>query len=200
MWEGKIMMKTNSGAQPGNQSAKAGRAWEDLMPTAISQVTGLRLEHFGAPVRVLGVGQTKAGRRAPLVAFEGPAPLDWCGHYHSRHVEIDCKRMTTDAPSWSWASSMSPDQVERCIAMSADGCLIGICLLIDAGFRCYGIPWQYIAAVRSRGRASVKIEELDRAAELDEVVNLRPDGGPIRLLPFLTRMVRVTGDGRTDNA
>lgn len=188
------------GAQPGNQLAKAGRAWEDLMPSAIAQVPGLRLEHFGAPVRVLGVGATKAGRRAPLVAFEGPAPLDWCGHYHSRHVEIDCKRMTVASPSWSWASSMAPDQVERCIAMSGDGCLVGICLLIDEGFRCYGIPWQYIAAIRSRGRASVKIEELDRAAEFDEVVNLRPDGGPIRLLPFIMRMARVTGDGRTDNA
>jgi hypothetical protein len=195
MWEGKVMMPIRKGAQPGNQLAKAGRAWEDLMPSAIAQVPGLRLEHFGAPVRILGVGQTKAGRRAPLVAFEGQAPLDWCGHYHSRHVEIDCKRMSTDAPSWSWASSMAPDQVERCIAMSASGCLVGICLLIDAGFRCYGLPWQYIAAVRGRGKASVRLDELDRDAETGAVVNLRPDGGPIRLLPFITRMMMVAGDG-----
>lgn len=173
------------GAQGGNKLAKIGRAWEDLMPRAVAAVPGLDLAHFGAPVRVIGVGKTTAGRRAPLVAFEGPAPLDWSGHYKGRHCEIDCKRMSAPGTAWSFISSMSPDQVDRAMRLEAGGCLVGIALLIDEGFLCYGIPWRFLARIRATGRASVKLIELADAEAAHQIVDLRPGGGPVCLQEFL---------------
>ena len=181
------------GAQVGNSLAKIGRGWEDLMPRAIAQVDGLSLAHFGAPTRIIGVGKTQAGRRAPLVAFEGPAPLDWSGHYRGRHCEIDCKRMSVPGTAWSFISSMSPDQVQRCQDLTAGGCLVGIALLIDEGFTCYGIPWRFLARIRATGRASVKLLELADALVAGQVVNLRPTGGMVELREFVALLA---GEGR----
>lgn len=185
------MSAVHKGAQAGNNLAKTGRGWEDLMPPAIRAVDGLHLEHFGAPTRIIGVGATKGGRRAPLVAFEGTAPLDWSGHYRSRHCEIDCKRMSAPGTSWSFVSSMSPDQVARCISLRASGCMVGVALLIDEGFLCYGIPWTFLERIRATGRASVKLLELADALDAGQIANLRPHDGPIDLRPFVDMLAVV---------
>jgi len=187
------MSAVHKGAQAGNKLAKIGRGWEDLMPPAIRAVDGLHLEHFGAPTRVIGVGKTPSGRRAPLVVFEGPAPLDWSGHYRSRHCEIDCKRMSAPGTSWSFVSSMSPDQVARCISLRAAGCMVGVALLIDDGFLCYGIPWAYLEPIRATGRASVKLIELADALASGQIVSLRPNDGPINLRPFVDLLAGERG-------
>jgi len=178
-------MAIHKGAQAGNKLVKIGRGWEDLMPPAVRAIDGLRLEHFGAPTRIIGLSTTKAGRRAPLVAFEGLAPLDWSGHYRSRHCEIDCKRMSAPGTSWSFVSSMSLDQIARCSDLQAAGCMVGIALLIDEGFLCYGIPWRFLARIRATGRASVKLLELEDALAAGQIVNLRPHDGPIDLRQFV---------------
>lgn len=183
-------MVAKKGAQPGNTLAKVGRGWEDLMPRAVGQVDGLKLEHFGAPTRIIGMGSTKGGRRAPLVAFEGPAPLDWSGHYRGRHCEIDCKRMSVPGTSWSFVSAMSIDQVSRCCSLQAAGCMVGIALLIDAGFVCYGIPWRLLARLRATGRASVKLIELEDALAAGQIVSLRPHDGPVDLRQFVALLAK----------
>lgn len=189
-------MHAKKGARAGNLLAKIGRGWEDLLPRAIGQVDGLRLEHFGAPTRIIGVGATRGGRRAPLVAFEGPAPLDWSGHFRGRHCEIDCKRMSVPGTSWSFGSAMSQDQLSRCNALHAAGCMVGIALLIDVGFLCYGIPWQFLARLKATGRASVQLVELADALEAGEIVNLRPHDGPIDLRQFVALLQGIAERGK----
>jgi len=184
------------GAQAGNRLAKSGRAWEDLLKPAIARVPGLYLGHFGAPCRIIGSGATPRGQRAPLVVFEGPGPLDYCGHYRGQHCEIDCKRMTGDGVSWRWASAMAPDQVLRCGQLLAGGCLVGIVLLHDASGRCYGLPWTVVDGYRKVGRMSIKLSDLDVSVVFGEVADLRPADGPIDLRGFIALLANIAEERR----
>lgn len=179
-----------AGAQAKNKLAKSGRQWEDEFGFAVRAVPGLRLEHFGAPVRVVGTGKVKSGRVHPLVVFEGPAPLDLAGHYCGRHCEIDCKRMTDDNGSWPILASMSPDQVQRCHDLSEDGCMVGIALLCDVAGKCYGIPWKVLAVYLRAGKSSVSLVELDAMVRAGKVADLRPLGS-LFARPFVTLLHEV---------
>lgn len=184
------------GAQAGNRLAKSGRAWEDLLKPAIARVPGLYLGHFGAPCRVIGSGATPRGQRAPLVVFEGPAPLDFCGHYRGigrmgLHCEIDAKRIAGDDKAWRWAAAMNPDQVVRCQTLMVGGCLVGIALLHDATGKCYGLPWAVIDGYRRAGHMSIKLSDLDILAANGAIADLRPNGGPVDLRGFIAMLANV---------
>lgn len=182
-----IIERDKGGARPGNRLAKSGRQWEDEVATAIASIPGLRLEHFGAPTRIIGVGQTKAGRRAPMVAFEGPAPLDFAGHYVGRHCEIDCKRMTEDRQSWPFLTAMSPDQVARANDLERSRCMVGIALLCDKAGKCYGIPWRFIMLRVEAGFSSITLADLDVGVQAGNVADLQPQGS-LYLRPFITML------------
>lgn len=180
-----------STAGQGNTKAKAGRAWEDLVTRALADVPGLDVGHFGAPTRILGVGTTKAGRRAPLVAFEGPAPLDYCGNYFGRHFEADAKRCQSGSV-WQWSAALSTDQVARAHRMKAAGCMVGIFLLIDDGLRCYGIAWRFIARMQARRKLSVTADELNQAMGQGEVWALPMRGGRPDVREFIVGLAGET--------
>lgn len=175
------------GAQTNNKLAKSGRQWEDEFARGAATVPGLRLEHFGAPTRVLGSGKTAAGRPAPIVVFEGTAPLDFCGHYVGRHCEIDCKRMTHDRPSWPFTSAMAPDQIRRADDLYRERCMVGIALLCDVAGKCYGIPWRFIMLRVKAGFSSITLADLDVGVQAGNVADLQPQGS-LYLRPFITML------------
>lgn len=175
------------GAQAGNRLAKSGREWEDLLKPAIARVPGLYLGHFGAPCRIIGSGATPRGQRAPLVVFEGPAPLDYCGHYRGQHCEIDCKRMTHDRPSWPFTSAMAPDQIRRADDLYRERCMVGIALLCDVAGKCYGIPWRFIMLRVKAGFSSITLADLDVGVQAGNVADLQPQGS-LYLRPFITML------------